>query len=150
MPQSLAKLYTHLVFSTKNRRNCIDDAVGLKLHAYMAGILNGIGCPCLLINSMSDHAHVLFVMSRTMSLSDVVKNLKSGSTAWIHREYPLLRDFHWQTGYAAFSVSQSAVEPVTAYIADQKAHHAQRDFQSELRTMLRQYGIDFDERYLWK
>ena len=149
MPQSLAKLYTHLVFSTKNRQNFIDDTIRLKLHAYMAGILNQHGSPCLLINSMPDHVHILFLLSRTMSISETVKVLKSGATSWVHTEFPKRADFLWQAGYAAFSVSQSAVDKVSEYIHTQKERHENRTFQNELRAMLRKHHIEYDERYLW-
>ena len=113
------------------------------------GHLRQHGSPCLLINSMPDHVHILFLLSRTMSISETVKVLKSGATSWVHTEFPKRADFLWQAGYAAFSVSQSAVDKVSEYIHTQKERHENRTFQNELRAMLRKHHIEYDERYLW-
>ncbi len=110
MPQSLAKLYVHLVFSTKNRECILSDDIRRDLHAYMGGCLNGMKCVPIEINTEPDHAHVLFLLGRTASLSDVVGGLKKSATEWLRARSPQYAGFHWQAGYGAFSVSQSAVE----------------------------------------
>ena len=149
MPQSLAKLYVHMIFSTKNREAFLEPGHIDTLHAYMGGILRNAGCEPVEINAEPDHAHVLFVLGRTATLSDVVSKLKQGSTVWLREQHPLLRGFHWQSGYGAFSVSQSNVEDVRRYIRDQKEHHRTKTFQEEFRTMLKRYKIEWDEKYVW-
>lgn len=149
MPQSLAKIYVHLVFSTKNRERVLPDDIRPDLHAYMGGTLNGFGCTPIEINSEPDHAHLLFVMTRTMSLSDVVGQLKKSANDWLRSHGPEFANFHWQGGYGAFSVSQSAVEEVRNYIRKQREHHQQISFQDELRALLKRYEVEHDERYVW-
>jgi REP element-mobilizing transposase RayT len=149
MPQSLAKIYIHLIFATKNRGHVLPDDIRPDLHAYMGGTLNGLGCSVIEINTEPDHAHLLFAMTRTETLSDVVGQVKKSATDWLRARGPQFADFHWQGGYGAFSVSQSAVEEVRTYIRNQREHHRKVSFQEEFRTFLKRYEIEFDERYVW-
>jgi putative transposase len=149
MPQSLAKVYLHVVFSTKNRERILTDDVRPQLHSYMGGILNGLGCSPVEINTEPDHAHVMFTMSRTETVADVVGQLKKSSNDWLREQGPAFAEFYWQAGYAVFSVSQSAVEEVRAYIRNQREHHQRVSFQDEFRAFLRKHGVEFDERYVW-
>lgn len=149
MPQSLAKIYVHLVFSTKNRERVLPDEIRADLHAYMGGTLNGLGCSPIEINTEPDHAHLLFVMSRTETLSDVVGQVKKSANDWLRARGPQFANFYWQGGYGAFSVSQSAVEEVREYIRNQREHHKRLSFQDEFRAFLKRYEIEFDERYVW-
>ena len=148
MPQSLARNILHLVFSTKHRAPLITDEVRPDLHAYMAGILTACDSPAIIINSVADHAHVLFVLARTWALCDVIEELKKSSSKWA-KANGLSADFYWQNGYGSFSVSPSNVEVVGDYIERQAEHHASIDFQDEYRAFLRRHGIVFDERYVW-
>ncbi|MFN0075277.1 MAG: IS200/IS605 family transposase [Prosthecobacter sp.] len=149
MAQSLAKIYIHLIFSTKNRERTIPDHLRPALHSYMGGILRDLGCAAIEINTEPDHAHVLFLLVRTAALSDVVGNLKKGVTNWLHEQDQSLRGFYWQNGYGAFSVSQSAVAEVRRYIQGQHEHHQKLTFQDEFRAFLKRYEVEFDERYVW-
>jgi putative transposase len=149
MPQSLAKLYVHLIFSTKQREPVLARELGPDLHAYVGGILKEHDSIPIEINSQPDHAHVLFLLGRTAALSNTVGQLKQGSTLWLRQQHPALRDFHWQNGYGAFSVSQSNVDEVRRYIQDQQEHHRQRTFQDEFRAFLTRHGVAYDERYVW-
>jgi len=149
MPQSLAKIYIHLIFSTKNRERLIQDDVRADLHAYMGGTLKGLGCLPIEINTEPDHAHLLFVMTRTETLSDVVGQVKKSANDWLRARGSQFAGFYWQGGYGAFSVSQSAVEEVRGYIRNQREHHRQVSFQDEFRAFLKRYEIEFDERYVW-
>src|SRR4051812_23666804 len=110
MPQSLAKIYIHLIFSTKNRDRCLPDEIRPGLHACMGGILNGLGCSPVEINTEPDHAHLLFVMTRTETLSNVIGQLKKSSNDCLREQDQRFSNFYWQGDYGAFSVSQSAVE----------------------------------------
>ncbi len=148
--QSLTKNLIHLTFSTKERRPVLPNAVADGMHRYMAGILNDLDSPALLINSVADHAHVLFNLSKNHALADVVMEVKRGSSKWLKTQSKQLADFHWQSGYGAFSIGQSGVTGTTHYIAEQQKHHARKSFQQELKTLLERYEIPYDEQYLWR
>ena len=149
MPQSLVTLRTHLVFSTKNRERLITPTVEGELHAYLAGILKAKGSPAIEIGGWEDHVHILFSLSKTVALSEVVCDLKSDSSKWIKGRGPALANFYWQAGYAAFSIGKSAEADLIRYIRRQREHHQRRDFKDELRTFLRKYEVEYDERYVW-
>jgi len=150
MPQSLAHLVLHLIFSTKNRVPWLRDTrIRKELHSYMATILQAIECPALLINGVEDHVHVLCQLSRTRAVCDLVEELKKQPSKWIKTKGPSYDEFHWQAGYGAFSVSESRVPDVRRYIADQEEHHKRTTFQDEFRMMCRKHGLELDERYAW-
>ena len=148
MPQSLAQIYVHLVFSTKGREGLIPSAIQPRLHAYLAGTFNAMGCTAVQVGGMPDHIHILFRLSRTMTVSDAVKNAKVESAKWMKDEGGVAR-FAWQAGYGAFSVSASLVEEVTRYIQNQADHHRARTFQDEFRRLLELYRVEYDEAYVW-
>jgi len=149
MPQSLARLHIHLVFSTKNREPLITDAVRTVLHGYMATVLQNLGCAPVLINSVEDHIHLLFDLSRTVAISQAVEDVKKSSSKWIKTQGFEFAGFAWQAGYGAFAVSESNVEVVRAYIANQREHHRKKTFQEEYRQFLERHRVAFDERYVW-
>lgn len=149
MAQSLSKIYVHLIFSTRARERSLPDEIRPALHAYMGGTLKGLGCSPIEINTEPDHSHVLFLLSRTESLSDVAGQLKKSSTDWLREQGAQSAGFYWQSGFGAFSVSQSQVEDVRAYIRNQREHHRVRSFQEELLAFLKAYEVEYDEKYLW-
>lgn len=149
MPQSLARLHIHLVFSAKNRDPIITDAVRDALHAYLATVLQNLGCAPVLINSVEDHAHLLFDLARTVSISQAVEDVKKASSKWIKTQGPEFANFAWQSGYGAFAVSESNVDAVREYIANQREHHRKKSFQEEYRQFLERHRIAFDERHVW-
>ncbi|MFN8446071.1 MAG: IS200/IS605 family transposase [Caldilineaceae bacterium] len=149
MPHSLAKIYLHLVFSTKYREPLLIDEVRDPLHRYMATVLNNLKCHTHLINSLEDHAHILFELYRTITISAAVEEVKKSSSKWLKTQPGIPSTFAWQGGYGVFSVSASGVDTVYNYIARQQEHHRKDTFQNELRTLLKKYKIDYDERYLW-
>ena len=150
MPQSLARVIVHIVFSTKNRVPFLNDkGVRKPLEAYMAGTLRKLSSPAIIIGCVEDHAHVLCVQSKTIALSKLIEEIKTSSSIWVKPKALKLREFHWQNGYGAFSVGQSAVEVVRRYIANQEEHHRTRTFQEELRELFKQHAVEFDERYVW-
>ena len=149
MPQSLANLYVHLIFSTKERTAYLTPAVRPDLHAYLATVLANLNSPAVLINSMPDHVHVLFNMGRTVTLAQVVEDVKKSSSKWIKTQSAALTDFAWQAGYGAFSVSESNVPKVANYIRNQEEHHRVKTFQEEYREFLAKHRVPFDERYVW-
>ena len=150
MPQSLARVVLHVVFSTKNREPFLkDDDVRNRLHAYMAGVLQRIGCEPILIGGVEDHVHVLCNLSRTVTIAQLVEEAKKSPSKWVKEQGPQYREFFWQTGYGSFSVSQSNVEQVRAYVATQEEHHRKVSFQDEFRALCRKHGVEIDERYAW-
>jgi putative transposase len=150
MPQSLAKVLVHLVFSTKDRRALLDDAdLRDQMHRYLAGISSKLGCPTVIVGGTGDHVHVLGRPSRTVTLADWVKELKRASCVWARTKDRRWSRFQWQAGYGAFSVSQSQSGRVRQYIASQEEHHRRSSFQEELRLLLQKHGVEFDEQYVW-
>ena len=148
MPQSLAQIYVHLVFSTKDRARVIPAEIQPRLHAYIAGALNAIQCPAVQVGGMPDHVHIVFRLARTIALSDAVKAAKVESSKWMKDECGV-REFAWQAGYGAFSVSASDVDEVTRYIQNQEHHHRGRTYQDEFRLLLERYQIEYNEAYVW-
>ena len=150
MPQSLAKILVHTVFSTKERRPFLHDKnLRNELHHYIGGILNQLDCQPIIVGGVEDHVHFLCALSRTREAAEVVKEVKRGSSLWLKSESPDLRDFAWQNGYGIFSIGFSQIEALRDYIAGQEEHHRKVSFQDELRTLLKRYAIEFDERYVW-
>ena len=149
MPQSLARLWTHLIFSTKDRFSFLSDkALRSDTHAYLATVLRSHECETLIVGGVGDHVHALFDLSRNYSISQIVKEIKRTSSAWI-KDVSRHRNFHWQRGYGAFSVSQSHLDQVVRYIERQEEHHRRTTFQDEYRAFLKKYDVDYDERYVW-
>ena len=150
MPQSLAKILVHTIFSTKERRPFLHDpTLRGELHCYMGGILKGLGCQPIIVGGVADHVHLLASLSRTCQAAELVKEAKRGSSLWIKDRDARLRDFAWQKGYGMFSIGFSQLEEVRCYIAGQEEHHRQVSFQDELRRFLRRYEVEYDERYVW-
>ena len=98
---------------------------------------------------MEDHVHAIFSLSKNDALRKIVEEVKKGSSKWMKTDGTNNRDFHWQNGYAAFSVSESTLPDVRRYIENQREHHRKMAFQEELRALLTRHGIEFDERYVW-
>jgi REP element-mobilizing transposase RayT len=149
MPGTYTKLFYHVVFSTKNRANFISTAIEEELYKYLAGVVRGIGGSCIAVNGMPDHVHLLTILPPKLALSDGLREIKSNSSKWLHDTKSELAKFAWQDGYAAFTVSKSAVDSVREYIRDQKLHHAKHDFKSELLALLAKHEVEFDDRYIW-
>jgi putative transposase len=149
MPQSLSAVYIHLCFSTKNREPFLQDReIRTKLHAQLGGISKTLGCAPILTGGVEDHVHMLARFGRTITQAEWVKELKRVSNLWLKEQYDL-SNFEWQGGYADFSVSESNLEKVKRYIAQQEEHHRRTNFQDELRELLKRHRIEWDERYIW-
>ena len=150
MPQSLSKIYVHLVFSTKGRTETIPKTHLAEVHAYVAEIFNNHGCPAIQVGGTANHIHILFLLGKQANLSEIVRTVKSSTTRWINEKNgnPFNR-FFWQEGYGAFSVSNSHVDAVIAYIKGQEEHHRKVSFQDEFRKICQLYKVELDERYAW-
>ena len=150
MPQSLAKILVHTVFSTKDRRPFLGDKIlREELHRYLDGILTNHDCQPIIVGGVEDHVHILSTLSRTCPAAEMVKEIKRGSSLWLKTKSPDLQDFAWQSGYGIFSIGNSQVESVRNYIAGQEEHHRKVSFQDEFREFLKRYEVEFDERYVW-
>jgi len=150
VPQSLAQIYVHIVFSTKNRHPFLhDQGIREEVHKYLGGTCNNLGCPVLRVGGVADHVHILCRLGKTISVADLVKELKRESSQWIKTKADDLAAFYWQNGYGAFSVSPGHVEVLREYIANQEEHHRTKTFQEEFRRLLTKYGLEWDERYVW-
>jgi len=125
------------------------ESCARKMHRYLGGILNHLECQPLIVGGVEDHVHALSTLSRTVPIAEMVKEMKRGSSIWLKARAPHLADFEWQAGYAAFSIGQSQVDDVCAYIARQEEHHHKISFQDEVRALLKRYKVEFDERYVW-
>jgi putative transposase len=148
MPQSLARLLVHLIFSTKNRMAFLQSPqIRSEVHADLTSTLRGLDCEPVQVGGVADHVHLLFGLSRTISLAELVKDLKTSSTKMMRDKGH--RDFSWQTGYGAFSVSESNKSAVIEYIVNQETHHRKMTFQEEIRALLKKHSMRFDERYIW-
>jgi REP element-mobilizing transposase RayT len=147
MPQSLSKVYLHVIFSTKNRAPLISEKIRLDAQAYFVKVGSNLGSFTKEIFMMPDHIHWLCTLPRTITIADLVKNVKISSS--IKMNEMVKGDFNWQKGYGAFSVSQSKIETVRKYIQNQPEHHAKEDFQTEYRRFLKEYQIEYDEQYVW-
>jgi REP element-mobilizing transposase RayT len=149
MPQSLALAIVHLVFSTKDRQPLLGASIRPALHAYLATVTRNAGCECYRVGGVANHVHLAIRFSRTLTIADLVEELKTSSSKWLKTQSPELSSFSWQRGYGAFSVGPSDLEALRAYIDNQEEHHRTRTFQDEYRAFLTKYGIEFDERYVW-
>ncbi|GMV97314.1 MAG: IS200/IS605 family transposase [Phycisphaerae bacterium] len=149
MAQSLTCLNYHLIFSTKNRAAMILPDVQPRLYGYIGGIIKGLHGRLLAAGGTQDHVHLLASLAPKHSLSDVLRDVKGGTSKWIHEEFAGMSIFGWQDGYGAFSVSQSNVPQVREYIQNQEAHHRQMSFQEEFIQFLDRHGVEYDPRYIW-
>ena len=149
MSQSLCKIHLHMVFSTKNRRPLLTPDARHMLFPYMAHRLASMGCPAVEIGGVQDLVHILATMAKSLSVEDLMKDLKATSSQWMKKQDIQYHDFYWQSGYGVFAISPSHVARVREYIIDQEKHHAKESFQEEFLKILNRYQIQYDERYLW-
>ncbi|MCK5803130.1 MAG: IS200/IS605 family transposase [Lentisphaeria bacterium] len=149
MPQSLSQVILHIVFSTKDRRRYLDDAIRDRTHAFLATLSRDRGCEALRVGGTDDHVHLICRLSRTFTISKLVEDVKRESSKWIKPLGADYTNFHWQRGYGAFSLSQSHLDQAIAYVSNQEEHHRKMSFQDEFRELLRRSGVEFDEKYVW-
>jgi len=150
MSQSISTLYTHATFSTKDRNLWINEQIRDNLHAYMASILKNLNSPALIINSMPDHIHILFRVSKTITIADVMEEVKKSSSKWIKVQPNGVSSFYWQKGYGAFSLSSSHLDVVSRYIANQKEHHKKFTYREEVERLMKKYNVsEYDPKYYW-
>ena len=149
MPQSLSQVIVHLVFSTKDRHRYLDDSIRERTHAFLATLCRARDCEAYRVGGTDDHIHVICRLSRSMTIAKLIEDMKRESSKWIKTLGTDYADFRWQRGYGAFSLSRSHLDRGITYVSNQVEHHRERTFQDEFRELLRRYGVDFDERYVW-
>ena len=149
MPSSYAALYAHIVFSTHRREPWITAPWAARLYSYLGGLCRERGCVLLRAGAMPDHVHLLVSLGRDTRPSDFMRDLKAGSSKWVHDTFTDQRGFSWQDGYGIFSVSVSQLERVEKYIENQTQHHRKTTFKAEFEAMLRKHRVDYDPKYLW-
>ena len=150
MGHTYTKTLLHVVFSTKDRRPTMDERFRPRLYEYLAGVARNEFGHAIRLGGTADHLHGLVLLRPDVALSDAMRMWKSVSSKWVHETFEKTRDFAWQTGYAAFSVSPSNEEQVTAYIDGQAEHHRRQTFEEELIALLARHGIQYDPRYIWE
>ncbi len=144
MSHSYNKIWIHAVWSTKERLPLIKTEVENQIFSYISNQLKEIGCPVGIINGMPDHIHCLFLLNPQKSITEIIKQIKGSSSHFINQESLIDEKFSWQTGYAAFSVSESAVDRVHKYISNQKKHHQKRTFQREYEEFLELHDLKIE------
>jgi REP element-mobilizing transposase RayT len=150
MAHSFISNYMHCVFSTRGRLALITPELQPRLWAYIGGIARENGMKAIAVGGIADHIHVLLSLPATISFAKAVQLIKGGSSKWVHEEFPRSKDFGWQDGYAAFSVSRSQLDKTADYINNQKEHHRKRSFQEEFIELLDKHGIEYDARYVFR
>lgn len=151
MSQSLSQLYVHLTFGTLRRKPIIMPDWEPRLHAYIAGTLKEYESPALIINSVPNHIHIFFRLSKNYALAKVVEEVKKESSKWVKKIDGGNPQLYWQGGYGAFSVSSYAVDIVKSYIENQKEHHRKKSYREEVEEFIRDYDIiEYDPQYFWK
>jgi REP element-mobilizing transposase RayT len=150
MAHTYSQLLYHLVWSTKNRQSLITNDFQNRLYEYMSGTFRSLKCHCILIGGMPDHIHVCTEIPPSINISDVMRNVKVSTTKWIKHNFSVGKDFEWQEGYGAFSVSASNKDVLLQYIKNQEQHHKGYDFREEFLLLLQKHGVQYDEKYLWR
>ena len=149
MSQSLSNVLIHIVFSTKERKQMLNEKIRPELYAYIIGIFKTKKCNYYQIGGVSDHIHICCSLPKTISLSDLIKEIKISTSLWLKTKDHGFKDFYWQTGYGVFSISPNHLKYLCEYITNQEEHHKDTDFKNEFLGLLEKYHVPYDERYLW-
>ena len=149
MSQSLARIYLHIIFTTKGHKKYLRNDICSELYNYISKVVLEQGSCVVKIGSCEDHVHVLVDLSRTEALSNLVEIMKKRSSKWIKTKGEFYSDFSWQRGYGGFSISQSGIDVVKKYIDNQEEHHKKISFKDEFRMLLKKYNVSYDEKYVW-
>jgi REP element-mobilizing transposase RayT len=148
MSSTHLSLHCHVVFGTKHQRPLIVADWRPRFHAFLGGAIRTLDVVPEAIGGVADHVHLLIGFRATHRLADVLRDVKSASSAWVHETIGD-EQFEWQDGYGGFTVSASMIEKVKRYIADQEEHHRKKTFQEEYLEFLKSSGVEYDPRYLW-
>uniref|UniRef100_UPI00404843DD IS200/IS605 family transposase n=1 Tax=Mariniflexile sp. TaxID=1979402 RepID=UPI00404843DD len=150
MANTYTQIHIQTVFAVQDRQSLIKNEWKDELYKYITGIIQNNNNKVLQINGMPDHIHILFGMRPIQSLSDLMKQVKQDSSKWINNKGFVNGKFSWQAGFGAFSYSKSELPNVIKYIKNQEEHHKTATFEDEYLRLLKEFNIDFDERYIFK
>ena len=149
MAGTFSQLYVQVVFAVKGRENLIRKEFRTEIFEYIAGIIRGKNQKPIIVNGVGDHVHLFVGLRPSMSISDLVRNVKNNSSNFINSKKYVAGKFSWQEGYGAFSYSQSQIDSVFNYIKNQESHHQKRTFREEYLDMLEKFKVSYDEKYLF-
>jgi putative transposase len=150
MANTYTQIYIQVVFAVQGRQNLVHPERKEELQKYISGIVTRQGQKLLAIHCMPDHTHLLMGLKPNMALSDLVGDIKAGSTNHINENRWVMGRFSWQEGFGAFSYSHSQLTDVIHYIQNQEAHHTRRGFREEYLAFLEKFQVPFEERYLFE
>lgn len=150
MANTYSQIYLHVIFAVEGRQNLIPPQHNDELQKFITGIVSAQKQKLIAINNMPDHVHILLGLQPDMALSDLVGDIKAGSSGFIKRKRWVAGRFSWQEGFGAFSYSRSQLDTVIRYIQNQQKHHARKTFRQEYVELLEKFDIDYDERYIFK
>jgi putative transposase len=150
MANTYSQIYIQVVFAVQDRDNLIQQQNKEELHKYMTGIVRERGQKLLAVHCMADHTHLLVGLKPSMALSDLVRDVKNGSTNFINRSGWVMGRFSWQEGFGAFSYGHSQLKTIIDYVGNQERHHSRTSFQDEYVRFLKRYEIEHDEKYIFK
>ncbi len=150
MPNTYTQFNLHVVFAVKGRENILSAKIREELFSYIAGIVNNKQHYSLAVNGYKDHVHLFFEYNPAFSVSDLIRDVKSGSTVWINRRKLVPGKFSWQEGYGGFSYSRSQRDVVIKYIMNQEKHHQEKSFKEEYMKLLADFDIEFKNEYLFE
>jgi REP element-mobilizing transposase RayT len=150
MANTYSQIYIHIVFSVKGRQNLILKSFREELHKYITGIVQNRDQKMLAVYCMPDHTHILIGLRPSISISDLVRDIKAGSSKFINDKKKVQRKFNWQEGFGVFSYSRSQVDNVIRYILKQEEHHKKKTFKEEYIDLLKKFEIEYDEKYLFE
>ncbi|GEO08340.1 IS200/IS605 family transposase [Segetibacter aerophilus] len=150
MPNTYTQLYIHCVFAVKFRQATLHPEWEERLHIYIAGIVKNNGHKLIAINSVADHLHLFMGLNPKQSISDIMRLVKGDSSEFVNKQILTKKKFNWQEGFGAFSNSRSQIDDVVHYIQNQKEHHLKRTFKEEYIKMLKDYEVEYDEKYIFQ
>lgn len=148
MADTFTKIYIQLVFATKYRAPLIQQSFKENLYGYIGGILNGQGQIPLAIGGVADHIHILFIYKPSIPLSDLVRDIKRDSSAFVNKNRYTQSQFRWQSSYGAFSYGSSQLDMIISYVKNQEEHHQKKTFRKEVKSFLTHYEAG-DNPYGW-
>lgn len=149
MANTYTQIYIQIVFAVKGRQNLIAKENREELHKFITGIITNRGQKLFAVFAMPDHVHILVSIGPTILISDLVRDIKAGSSKFINDKKWINGKFNWQEGYGAFSYSKSSVDSVVKYILNQEEHHKKKKFKDEYLDLLEKFEIEYDQKYLF-
>ena len=150
MANTYTQIYVNVVFAVEGRQNLIRPEHNDELQKYITGIVSGQKQKLIAINNMPDHVHILIGLKPDIALSDLMRDIKAGSSKFINEKRWVVGRFEWQEGFGAFSYARSQLDAVIRYIQNQQKHHAQKSFQEEYMELLEKFAVNYDRRYIFR